>query len=115
MAIGWSSKETRRELRPAPATSVMRWAVRPPFVDIPTATYYSARTGSDFLCRMIGYEMFFDQERLRALYPSSNDYADGVGRQVDQMLKDRWRTETDARQLKANAPLVRAPAAQTAK
>jgi hypothetical protein len=89
--------------------------VRTPFVDLPTATYHSARTGSDFLCRMIGYETPFDQERLKALYPSLKDYADRVSRQVDQMLKDHWLTEADAQQLKADAPSLRHSAVQTAK
>jgi hypothetical protein len=70
--------------------------VRTFFVDLPVATYIMLSAGPG-TCREFGHTLPFDWGRLESLYGSYKNYATDVLRSVDQSVKDRWITETDAR------------------
>jgi hypothetical protein len=74
--------------------------VRSPYVDVPTATYFTTTPGPG-TCRELGYDVKFDWARLDALYGSYKNYAGKVSVSIDRMLKDRYITEQDARRMRA--------------
>ena len=74
--------------------------VRSPYVDVPTASY-STHTPGQAVCRNLGYKVPFDWSRLEALYGSSKNYAAKVNQKIDQMVKDRWLLESDAKRLRS--------------
>jgi hypothetical protein len=67
--------------------------VRTPYVDFPTATWFSR--GTD--CSLWGYKILFTREQLKKLYPTHDAYVAQVKRQTDQLQKSGWITEDDAR------------------
>jgi hypothetical protein len=74
--------------------------VRTPYVDVPTATYYTSTRGPG-LCGNLAHKEDFDWARLNALYGSPGNYAAKVAASVDGLVKDRWLTESDGRRIKA--------------
>jgi len=74
--------------------------LRSPYVDVPTATYFTTTPGPG-TCRELGFETRFDWARVDALYGSFRNYAAKVTQFVDRMTKERFLTEADARRMKA--------------
>ena len=74
--------------------------VRSPFVDVPTSTWIGNSTGESF-CRIAGHEMPFDAARLRELYPKPGDYAKAVEANVEALVKTRFITPEDGKDLVA--------------
>ena len=75
--------------------------VRSPYLDVPAATYYS-NTAGQVTCHNIGRVVPFDWAKMEALYGSSRNYAAKVAQSVDRLVKERWLTESDGRQIKAD-------------
>ena len=74
--------------------------IRSPYVDVPTATYYTTTPGPG-TCRELGFDTRFDWSRLDSLYGSYRKYAAKAAQSIDRMVKERWLTESDARRIKA--------------
>jgi hypothetical protein len=74
--------------------------VRSPYVDVPTATYFTT-TGGPGTCGNLAHQEAFDWARLETLYGSARNYAAKVAASVDQLVKARWLTEADGRRIKA--------------
>ena len=74
--------------------------VRSPYVDVPTATYFTTAPGPG-TCRELGYDVKFDWARLDAMYGSYKKYASKVAQSIDRMAKDRYITESDAKRMRA--------------
>jgi hypothetical protein len=74
--------------------------VRNVYVDVPTATYFTTTPGPG-TCRELGYETPFDWQKMESVYGSYSNYAAKVNQSVDQMVKGRWLTETDAKHIRA--------------
>ena len=74
--------------------------VRTPYVDVPTATYFTSTRGPG-LCGNLAHKEDFDRTRLNRLYGSPGGYAAKVAASVDGLVKDRWLTESDGRKIKA--------------
>ncbi|HEY1239574.1 MAG TPA: alpha/beta hydrolase domain-containing protein [Bryobacteraceae bacterium] len=74
--------------------------VRSPYVDVPTATYFTTAAGPG-TCRELGYDVKFDWARLDGMYSSYKKYAAKVAQSIDRMAKDRYITESDAKRLRA--------------
>jgi len=75
--------------------------VRSPYVDVPTATYYTSSTGQG-LCANLAHADVFDWAKLEMMYGSSRGYAARVAASADRLVKERWLTESDARKIKAD-------------
>lgn len=76
--------------------------VRSPFLDVPTATYTTARSGP-MTCRSLGFKTPFDWARLETIYRTSREYAGRFAASVDALVRSRWLTESDGRRLKAES------------
>jgi len=74
--------------------------VRSPYVDVPTATYFTTAPGPG-TCRELGYDVKFDWARLDGMYGSYKKYAAKVAQSIDRMAKDRYITESDAKRMRA--------------
>lgn len=74
--------------------------LRSPYVDVPTATYFTTTPGPG-TCRELGYDTKFDWARLDATYGSHKNYAAKVTQSIDRMAKERFLTEADAKRMKA--------------
>jgi len=74
--------------------------VRSPYVDVPTATYFTTAPGPG-TCRELGYDVKFDWARLDAMYGSFKKYSAKVAQSIDRMAKDRYITESDAKRMRA--------------
>jgi hypothetical protein len=74
--------------------------VRSPWVDVPVATYTTTSPGPG-TCAELGRAIPFTADRLKALYPSSQDYSKKVAADVDALVKARWFTESDGKKMKA--------------
>ena len=74
--------------------------VRNVYVDVPTATYFTTTPGPG-TCRELGYETQFDWQKLEALYGTYANYVSRVNKSVDDMVKGRWLTESDAKRIRA--------------
>jgi hypothetical protein len=74
--------------------------VRNPYLDVPVATYIPNSPGQA-ICRQLGYKKSFDWSQLETLYGSSANYADRVTQSVDQLVRERWLTPSDAKKVKA--------------
>ena len=75
--------------------------VRSPWVDVPAGTYFSGSTPA--ACREFGHTVAFDKARLDSLYGSEKNYQTKFAQSVDQMVKAGWYTESDGKQMKAEA------------
>ncbi len=82
--------------------------IRSPYVDVPTATYFT-HTPGQAVCNNLGYKVPFDWTRLEQLYGNSKNYAAKVTQKIDQLVKDRWLLDSDAKRLKME--LLAPPAA----
>lgn len=76
--------------------------VRNPYVDVPAATYTFTSPGPG-TCRELGTTTPYDSAKLDALYGNHKKYEAKVAASVDQMVKDRWITKSDAARIKADA------------
>ena len=76
----------------------VKGGVRSPYVDVPTSTWYANATGESF-CRIAGYEVPFAAERLTALYPAKAAYVTAVEASVADLVKQRFVTKEDGREL----------------
>jgi ABC-type amino acid transport substrate-binding protein len=76
--------------------------VRTPYVEVPTATYYTSTKGPG-LCGNLAHSEPFPWAKLEAVYGSSRNYAAKVADSVDRLAKDRWLVESDGRRMKAEA------------
>jgi hypothetical protein len=74
--------------------------VRTPYVEVPTATYYTSTKGPG-LCGSLAHKEDFDWTRLNRVYGSPQSYAAKVAASVERLVKDRWLTESDGRKIKA--------------
>jgi len=76
--------------------------VRHPYVDVPAATLLTNSNGPG-VCREMGREAPFDASRFQSLYPSPKDYVTKVEQAADRLVKEKWLTEGDAREIKQKA------------
>jgi hypothetical protein len=74
--------------------------VRSPFVDVPTATYFTTSPGPG-TCAELGHAARFDEARLKSLYPDPKAEVNKVSQSIDRMVKERYLTESDAKLLRA--------------
>jgi len=74
--------------------------VRTPYLDVPTATYYTSTKGPG-LCGNLAHMEAFDWARLNTLHDSPGNYAAKVSESVDRLVRERWLTESDGRKIKA--------------
>ncbi len=74
--------------------------VRSPYVDVPTATYF-VHTPGQAVCNNLGYKMAFDWTKLESLYGSSKNFNTKVNQKVDQLVKDGWILDADAKRIKS--------------
>jgi len=72
--------------------------VRSPYVDVPTSVWHANATGESF-CRIAGYEVPFESEQLRAVYPTKAAYERAVEANVAELVKRRWITAADGKDL----------------
>lgn len=73
--------------------------VRSPWVDAPVATYTMGSPGPA-TCRELGTIKPFDAGRIAQLYPSTKDYTAKVNASVDKAAKQKYFTESAAKQMK---------------
>jgi hypothetical protein len=83
--------------------------VRTPYVDVPTATYYTSTRGPG-LCGNLAHKVDFEWSRLNRLYGSPEGYAEKLRASVIQLVKEGWLTESDARRITAGGSAVAPPA-----
>ncbi|HEY7334688.1 MAG TPA: alpha/beta hydrolase domain-containing protein [Bryobacteraceae bacterium] len=74
--------------------------VRSPFVDAPVATYFTTSPGPG-TCAELGHTANFNAAQLKKLYPDAKSYSSKVAQSINQMAKERFLTEPDAKRLKA--------------
>ena len=74
--------------------------VRSPWVDVPVATYTTTSPGPG-TCAELAHTIPFTADRIKALYPSSQDYSKKVAADVDALVKAHWFTESDGKKMKA--------------
>lgn len=82
--------------------------VRTPFVDVPTARWVGAKTGS-FNCMFRGYKYSFDSAALKRLYGTHGGYVARVRGSVASLQAQRWLTPTDAAQIVRDAERAPTP------
>jgi hypothetical protein len=76
--------------------------VRTPYVDVPTATYFTSTRGPG-LCGNLAHSEPFSWAKLETVYGSSANYAGKVSEAVDTLVREHWLTESDGRKIKAEA------------
>jgi len=74
--------------------------VRSPYVDVPTATYFTTAPGPG-TCRELGYDVKFDWARLEGMYGNYKKYAAKVAQSIERMEKERYITGADAKRMRA--------------
>jgi hypothetical protein len=74
--------------------------LRTPYVEVPTATYYSEHGTGPGCGGNFGYAEPFDWARLDELYGSHKNYVGRMTAAVDRAVKERWLTESDGRKIK---------------
>jgi len=72
--------------------------VRTFVVDLPVATYFMLSAGPG-TCREFGHTVPFDWGRLESIYGSYKNYAAKVAESVEQSVRARWITKSDAQKL----------------
>jgi hypothetical protein len=86
--------------------------VRNPYVDVPVTTYYGQSQPLDeesaFFCMLAGYKEPFDNDKIKSLYPTHEDYLNKVNAMVDSMVKERLLTESDGMRIKKEAQGIKA-------
>jgi polar amino acid transport system substrate-binding protein len=83
--------------------------VRTPYLEVPTATYYTSTRGPG-LCGNLAHSEPFSWAKLEAVYGSSQNYAAKVAASVDHLVADRWLTQSDGRRMNAEASADQVPA-----
>ena len=83
---------------------------RTPYVDVPTSTWHGSSAGGGF-CFIAGHEDPFDEERLRALYPTREAYVDAVRRDTRKLVHRRFLTPEDGRAVVEQAEASGVPGA----
>jgi hypothetical protein len=78
--------------------------VRTPYLNVPVATYRTT-TGGGGTCGNLAHNVPFDWMRLEKVYGSYQSYAGKVSQSVDQLVRDRWLTESDGRKIKSEVVL----------
>jgi hypothetical protein len=68
---------------------------------VPTATYYASSAGPG-TCGNLGHQDVFTWKRLEEEYGTSANYAAKVRTAVDELVRKRWLTESDANRVKAD-------------
>jgi hypothetical protein len=98
----WASKGTPppKAERITMNGDVATGGVRNPDVDVPAAAYTTTTAGPG-TCRELGRTIPYDWARLESLYGIQKNYAAKVAQSVDNMLKEHWLTNSDARKMKA--------------
>ena len=76
----------------------VRGGMRSPYVDVPTSVWHANATGESF-CRIAGYEVPFEAEQLRALYPTKAAYEQAVEANVAELVKQRSIPAADGKDL----------------
>ncbi len=76
--------------------------VRSPFVDVPTAVWSGSSSGESF-CFIAGHEKPFDHARLTQLYGDHKSYVGKVTADVAVLVKARWITREDGKEVIAEA------------
>lgn len=76
--------------------------VRSPFVDVPTAVWSGSSSGESF-CFIAGHEKPFDHARLTQLYGDHKSYVGKVTANVAVLVKARWITREDGKEVIAEA------------
>ncbi|HXD16266.1 MAG TPA: alpha/beta hydrolase domain-containing protein [Vicinamibacterales bacterium] len=79
--------------------------VRSPYLDVPTASYFTTSKGETF-CPELAHTVPFDWARLNSLYGTPQNYRAKVAQSVDRLVRERWLTESDGRRIKAEAGSV---------
>jgi hypothetical protein len=82
--------------------------VRTPYLDVPSATYYTTTKGETF-CPELARTEPFTWLRLTSLYGSPQNYAAKVAQSADRLVRERWLTESDGRKIKAEAGAATVP------
>jgi len=86
--------------------------VRNPYVDVPLATYYGQSQPLDeesaFFCMLAGYRQPFDNDKIKSLYPTRDDYLNSVSAMTDTMVKERFLTKSDGARIKEAAQGINA-------
>ena len=72
---------------------------RTPYLNVPTATYFTTAGGGG-TCGNLAYNVPFDWMRLEKVYGSYQNYSDKASQSIDQLVRDRWLTESDGRKIK---------------
>jgi len=75
---------------------------RTPYLDVPAATYVTSAKGETF-CPELGRTDPFSFARLVSAHGTPQNYAAKVSKSVDQLVKDRFLTESDGKKIKAEA------------
>ena len=76
--------------------------LRSPFLDVPTSTWYGTSTGASF-CFIAGHEVPFSEAQLLNLYKNHGKYVSQVARNVSDLVRDRFITQSDGAALKTEA------------
>jgi len=76
--------------------------LRSPYLDVPTSTWYGSSTGASF-CFIAGHEVPFTEAQLLQLYPNHGKYVNQVARDVSDLVRDRFITQSDGSALKTEA------------
>ena len=84
--------------------------VRTPYVDVPTAQWFSASTGPG-LCYLIGYDQPFAETQLETLYPNKEAYLKLVLADTAQLVEQRYITPEDGLKIIQEARQSTVPAA----
>ena len=74
--------------------------VRNPWVDVPVGQYFTTSPGPG-TCAELGHTVLVAQDKLKALYPTPQDYSKKVAMDVDKLVKERWFTAEDGKMIKA--------------
>ena len=75
---------------------------RTPYLDVPVATYVTSTKGEGF-CAELGRTDPFSFARLVSAHGTPQNYVAKVTKSVDQLIKDRFLTESDGKKIKAEA------------
>ena len=73
--------------------------VRSPYVEEPTASYFTTTPGPG-TCRELGYDERFDFARLDSIYGSYKNYSAKVEKSIQRMEKERYVTDADAKRMR---------------
>jgi hypothetical protein len=91
--------------------------VRSPAVDVPIATYMSWCTVADTKAPsgtssaptgptknwLLGFKVPFNNDQLKKIYDTRDNYVKRVGESVDKLVKDRWLLPADGQKIKEEA------------